>query len=37
MTAALERWKASVENSLAGADYVGRPEEFVPQKKRNKR
>lgn len=36
MTAALEAWKASVEKSLAGADYGGQPSEFVPKKKKNK-
>jgi arylsulfatase A-like enzyme len=35
MTAALEAWKASVENSLAGADYGGQPTHFIPKKKKS--
>ena len=34
MTTALTAWKASVENSLAGADYGGQPLEGIPGKKK---
>ncbi len=36
MTAALEAWKASVENSLSGADYGPKSNDIAPQKKKAK-
>lgn len=36
MTAALEAWKASVENSLSGADYGTQGTGSIPMKKQKK-
>jgi len=36
MRSALEAWKASVERSLAGADYGGPPTDIAPGKKKKK-
>ncbi len=34
MTAALKEWQASVEKSLAGADYDGEFTDLIPEKKK---